>query len=51
MVLIKYDYKSGDEPPEIAIVIKFDPATLTAKTVTISTTKRVAKEWNAEHGR
>jgi hypothetical protein len=36
--------------PSLSIVIRFDPETLNAKTFSISSTKKAAKEWNVAHG-
>jgi hypothetical protein len=35
--------------PSLAVVIGFDPQKYTAKTVTVSSQKRVAKEWIKDH--
>ncbi len=48
---IRYDAPSPDAqvPPTAAVLITFDPRTLKAKTITVSSEKKIAQAWVKRH--
>jgi hypothetical protein len=48
---VRYDAPSEDAgvPPALAVLIRFDPRTLKAKTVTVSSEKKIAQAWIKQH--
>ncbi len=49
---VAYDSRQRDvqSNPALSVVITFDPKTFAAKTCTIMSAKKAAKEWNLTHG-